>query len=127
MYRLLTLHKVKIEAVHKERRDRSCKLCHCHENLIEGLVGRELVCIHSTAPESLSSESHIPVAEMVAYEILDQTSCRSDIIILVCSHNILHKGVEQRDHPSVDLRTLAHRHLFSLRIKSVDIRIKSEE
>ena len=127
MYRIRTFHEVEVETVHEERYDWSRKLSHSHEYLIQGLVSRELVCIHLSAPETLSAKTYVPVTYMVTYEILDKTACCSDVIVLICSGNILHKGIEQRNHPSVDLRALRHRNSLCRRIESVDIRIEGEE
>ncbi len=64
---------------------------------------------------------------MVAHEILDQTACRGDVIVLVGGHDVVHQRVEQGNDPSVKLRPLLIRNQRRCRVEIVHIRVEREE
>ena len=99
-------NEVQIETVHIERSDRSAEHSDIHQHLVKGLVGGELVLVHLSTPETFPVQTHVPVAKVIAHEVLDQTPCGCDVIILISRHNLLLQGIEQRDDPTVDLRPL---------------------
>ena len=120
-------NKVEIESVHIERSYWGSQDCDVLKDLIEGLVSAELILIHASAPETLTSETDVPVAEIVAHELLDETAGESDVIIFVCSLHVLDQGVHQRDDPAVDLRPFSIRYCRGREVELVHVRIKREE
>ena len=99
-------NEIQIETVHIERSYRGSEHSDIHKHLVKGLVGGELVLVHLASPETLPVQTHVPVAKVIAHEVLDQTPCCGDIIILISRHHLLLQCVEQRDDPTVNLRPL---------------------
>ena len=128
MYRLLPVrNQVKIKLVHIERRDRSREYRNVFQYLVKCLICSEFVLIVRTAPETLPVQTHVPVADMVAHEVLNHTAGRSHIVILVSGLHVLYQCIEQGDDPPVDFRTTFIRNRRSIDIELVHIRVKCEE
>ena len=110
MDRFFLSAEVQIELLHEERRDRGREDGDIRQNLVEGLVGGEFVGVHPAAPEALPVEPDVPIGNVVADEILDQASRRGDVVVFVGRPDVLDQGIEQRNDPAVDLRSLGIGH-----------------
>ena len=120
-------NKVEIEPVHEERRDRGGEYGNVPEHLVQCLVSGELVPVGAAAPETLPVQADIPVADVVADEILDQPAGKGHIIVLVGCPDVLDEGVHERDDPPVDFRAIAVRNCRSLRVEVVKVGVEGEE
>ncbi len=120
-------HKVDKELVGVEWRIWSHKAGYRHQAGVEGLICSQFVGRHPSTPETLAVEAHIPVGEIVADKFTDFTGTFCKVIIVQSGLHILNQGVEQRENPTVDFRTLCHRNLRFGASKSVDIGIERHE
>ena len=94
---------------------------------MQGLIGRQLVCVKSSSPETFAVETHIPVGEVVVYEVVDE-ACRAGRLIIVKRFgDILHEGIEQGENPAVDFRTLGQRHLRFCAGETIHIGVEGQE
>ena len=128
MYRLLSVrNQVKIEAVHIERSYWSGQDRNVLENLVKGLVCGQLVFGKAAAPETLAVQADVPVGKMVADKVLDEASCKGDVIVLVSCADVADEGVHQGDDPPVGLRAEAKGHVRSGRVEAVHVCVQREE
>ena len=115
------------DAVGDEWCDRRCEHNHGLQAGVECLVSRKLILAHSTAPETLTVEAHIPVREVLVDKLVDAACRRGWVVVLEVCRNIADKGIEFRENPAVDLWALLNRHLSLAARKAVDIGIEGEE
>ena len=112
-------------------RDEGCKRSsQLHYGLqagVECLVSRQLVIAHATTPETLAVKTYIPVREVLVYELLNSTCCGCGIVVVKILGHILHKCVQHRDDPAVDLGTLSDRYLTLLTREAIYVGVESKE
>ena len=94
---------------------------------VERLVGGQLVLGHSAAPETLAVQTHVPVREVLAHELLDGAGGRRRVVVLERLGHVLDQRVEQRDNPAVDFRTALDGHLLLAAGEAVDVGVEGEE
>ncbi len=73
---------VSVKAVGEERRNRSHEQCDRLKARIQGLISREFILIHFSAPEAFAVEAHIPVAEIVIDKIIYGAGSLGGLVIV---------------------------------------------
>ena len=127
MNRAIFAGKVAIQHIRVERSKWSHEKSHSTQTSVKCLVSGKFIFGHFAAPETLAVKSHIPIREVIAYKLPYGTSGACGFIIIKRFSHILHEGVEQRQNPTVNLRSIFNRHLRQFRIKSIYIGIESKE
>ena len=118
-----------IELVSGER-CKGCKyLCHRHQTCIERIISGEFVVTHFLAPEAFTVQTHIPVAEVVVDECIDQTAGTGRVIAIEFTTHTLDERVETGENPAVDFHEmiLGSFQRRCLGIIAVDIGIEGKE
>ena len=78
------------------------------------------------SPEALLVEPYIPVAQVVAYEILYHAAGSRNVIVLVGAHYRVDEGVETAYQPPVEKGPACVGHLGGSRVEPVDVGIQRE-
>ena len=124
-----TAHCIQIaeDTIRDERRERSRQLNNGFEAGVESLVCRQLILGHTTAPETLTIQTYVPVREVLAHKLLNHTCRRRRVVTLQALRYVLNERIEQRDDPAVDLGALLNGDLLLRARKAIDIGIEREE
>ena len=106
------LGEVKVELVGIEWSEWSKQLGNGLKAYIQSLVCREFVGAHLLTPEAFAVQSDIPVAEVVVYEILYQSSGTGWVVVVHFSLHTLYQRMQHGKYPSVNLRAFCHWHVW---------------
>ena len=122
-----TAGEIEIEPVHIEGSYRSTEHCNHFQHFVKCLICSEFVLAHTAAPETLAVQPDVPVADIVANELLQKASSCGKVVVLIAGADILDESVHQGDYPPVDLWSFRIRNLLSLNVKPVHIGVERKE
>src|SRR5688572_27851078 len=78
-------------------------------------------------PETSPAKAHVPVAKVLVYKFFNSAACLRRFVIVHERRYPLHKRMQSRKHPAVNLWPLFQRNIFFAEDKSVYIGIQRKE
>ena len=119
-------HQIGIDLICHERNHGGCCLCSCHQCLIKGHIGIDLILFHALCPETLTAAANVPVTHII-YEALQSLCCFRDPVIAKILIHALHHGIHLRQEPLVHNGKLLIIQAVFCSIELIDICIKNKE
>ena len=118
---------IAVQPIGIEGREGSHQQSHRLQAFVQGLISGKFIGAHLAGPETAAVQTHIPVRQVVVDKRIDGAGSLGGLIVVQIGGHLGNKGVEQRQDPAVDFRTLCHRlGGFGAR-EAVDVGIEGEE
>ncbi len=127
--RLQLAAEVVVELIGIEGSERCEQTGHRGEAGVERLIGGALVGAHLLTPETLAVEAHIPVAQVVVDETVDEAAGARRVVVVELSGHTLDERVEAGEYPAVNLgeADLAVAERGGVGVEAVDVGVEREE
>ena len=116
-------NQIHVQTVCIERSNRCHQLSYRFQASVQGLVSRQLISWHGTTPETFTVQAHVPVTQVIVYKVCNQTASLCRFVIGKASIHILNQWIQQWKNPTVNFRTLVHRHIYFSVCKAIYIGI----
>ena len=94
---------------------------------MQSLIRCELVRCKSATPEALSTESHVPIAEVLCHEILHKSPSTCEVVTIVSTIDLGNEGVEAGENPTIQLGAFSYWYRLTLPIEVIYVGIEGKK
>ena len=119
---------VPVQTVRVKRRQRRHEPRHGVQTRVQGVVGGALVCAHFALPEPSAAQPHVPIAQVVRYELLNRPVGLGGLVLVHLLRHFRHQRLQSAQNPAVNFRTIRRVHRGrGFGIKAVHVGVECKE